>query len=170
MGGMMRRHTTVTLAALLLLLVLAGTATAGEKSKLQWLSFEKGIAEAKKSNKKMLVDVYTDWCSWCKRMDAETYSNAAVASYLQEKYVLVKLNAESKTKQSYDGKQYTEQELAGQFGVSGYPTTLFFKSDGTGITAVPGYADTTQFRTILSFIAEDHYLNTKFEDYAKTKK
>ena len=67
-------------------------------------------------------------------------------------------------------EQYTEQELASEFGVSGYPTTLFFKADGTGITAVPGYADAAKFKTILTFIGDDHYLNTKFEDYAKTNK
>ncbi len=166
----MKGQFTVAMAALLLLLAFSGTLAAGDKSKLQWLSFEKGMAEAKKSNKKMLVDVYTDWCSWCKRMDADTYSNTGIASYLQARYVLVKLNAESSAKQSYNGKQYTEQELASQFGVSGYPTTLFFKSDGTGITAVPGYADAANFKTILSYIAEDHYLKTKFEDYAKATK
>ena len=170
MGGFVRRQITATVAAFVLLVVFAGTVTSGDKSRLQWFSFEKGVAEAKRTDKKMIVDVYTDWCSWCKRMDADTYSDAGVASYLQEKYVLVRLNAEAKTKQNYNGKQYTEQELAGEFGVSGYPTTLFFKPDGTGITAVPGYADAAQFKTILSYIAEDHYLNTKFEDYSKTKK
>jgi thioredoxin-related protein len=166
----MRRHSTIIPVFLFLILAFTLRLNAGDKSNLQWYSFEKGLAEAKKTNKKMLVDVYTDWCGWCKRMDAETYSNAGIASYLQEKYVVVKLNAESKSKQSYNGRQYTEQELAGEFGVSGYPTTLFFKSDGTAITAVPGYANAADFKTILSYIAEDHYLNTKFEDYTKSKK
>ena len=163
----------ITLVAVTLLLLSACAAMllrAEDKSKLQWCSFEKGLAEAKKTNKKMLVDVYTDWCGWCKRMDTDTYSNADIASYLQDKYVVVKLNAESSTRQSYNGKQYTEQELAGEFGVTGYPTTIFFKSDGAAITALPGYADAANFKTILSYIAEDHYLNTKFEDYARTKK
>ncbi len=166
----MRSRITLVLAALVLFSGLPDTLRAADNSKLKWFSFENGLAEAKKTNKKMLVDVYTDWCSWCKRMDADTYSNPGITSYLQEKYVLVKLNAESSVKQSYNGRQYTEQELAGQFGVTGYPTTLFFKSDGGAITAVPGYADAANFKTILSYIAEDHYLKTKFEDYAKAKK
>jgi len=166
----MRSRISYILAALLFLFAATHTLRAGDKSKLQWFSFEKGLAEAKKTNKKMLVDVYTDWCSWCKRMDADTYSNSTIASYLQDKYVVVKLNAESSARHSYNGKQYTEQELASEFGVSGYPTTLFFKPDGGAITAVPGYLDASNFRPILSFIAEDHYVNTKFEDYARAKK
>jgi len=166
----MSYRVTYVTCVLLLLLAFVGTLRAEDKSKLQWYSFEKGLAEAKKTNKKVLVDVYTNWCSWCKRMDAETYSNSGVATYLKEKYVVVKLNAESAVKQTYQGKQFTEQELASQFGVTGYPTTLFFTSDGVAITAVPGYAPADDFKTVLSFIAEDHYLNTKFEDYARAKK
>jgi thioredoxin-related protein len=160
----MRHRFTYIAGTVLLLLSFMGTLRAEDKSKLQWLSFEKGLAEAKKTNKKMLVDVYTNWCGWCKRMDADTYSNSDVSSYLKEKYVVVKMNAESAS------KQYTEQELAGQFGVTGYPTTLFFTSDGRAITAVPGYAPAADFKTILSYIAEDRYLDTKFEDYARSKK
>ena len=166
----MKSKFVIATAALLLLSGIAETAHAGEKSKLQWFSFEKGMAEAKKTNKKLLVDVYTDWCGWCKRMDAETYANSVVSGYLGEKYVVVKLNAESSDKQSYKGRQYTEQQLAGEFGVTGYPTTLFFTADGKPITGLPGYADADNFKTILSYIAEDHYTKTKFEDYAKGSK
>ena len=59
---------------------------AGENSSLKWKSFDEGMAEAKKSNKKLLVDVYTDWCGWCKKMDASTYGNAEVAAYLNQQY------------------------------------------------------------------------------------
>jgi thioredoxin-related protein len=166
----MRHRIALALVVFFLLPVCMGTLRAGDKSKLQWFSFENGLVEARKTNKKVLVDVFTDWCGWCKKMDADTYSNPGIADYLQKKYVVVKLNAESSVKQAYKGKQYTERELASEFGVTGYPTTIFFTSDGIGITALPGYADATNFGTILSYIGDDHYLNTKFEDYERTKK
>jgi thioredoxin-related protein len=166
----MSRRIAIALCTLLMLFSLAGTLRASDKSKLHWYPFEQGLAEAKKTNKKLLVDVYTDWCGWCKKMDADTYTDTGVESYLLEKYVVVKLNAESSTRQTYNGKQYTERELASEFGVSGYPTTLFFKSDGSPITGAPGYYGAADFKTVLSYIAEDHYQKTKFEDYAKTKK
>lgn len=171
----MKHFVRVTLAAILVVFVsggmtVTGTTAAGEKSKLRWFSFEQGLTEAKKANKKVLVDVYTDWCGWCKKMDSETYSDAGIADYLQKNYVLVKLNAESRRTQAYNGKQYSEQELAGGFGVTGYPTTLFLKPTGEAITVLPGYADASQFKTVLSYIAEDHYLTTKFQDYAAGKK
>jgi thioredoxin-related protein len=151
------------------LMMATSLSLGGEKSNLHWMSFDEAVGEAKKTDKKILIDVYTDWCGWCKRMDSQTYSNKDVESYLSQKYVLVKLNAESSRKLHYNGAQYTEQELAGAFGISGYPSTIFLKSTSEAITVLPGFADAPQFRDILVYIAEDQYLTTKFQDYLATK-
>ncbi len=149
-------------------LLLASTSVfAGEAS---WKSFNDGMTEAKRSNKKVLVDVYTDWCGWCKKMDAQTYKDDTVSKYLSDQYVIVKLNAESEKKISYQGKEYTERELAAAFGITGYPATLFLKADGEAITIYPGYADAENFRLILAYIAEDHYLTKKFDEYTASLK
>ncbi len=141
---------------------------AGEKP-LTWQSFDEGLAEARKTNSKVLVDVYTDWCGWCKRMDLQTYANDEVATYLQKRYVVIKLNAESDQKLTYKGTEYTERELAAAFGIDGYPSTLFLRADGEPITIYPGFADAKQFLNVLSFIAEDHYLTMKFQEYLTRK-
>ena len=63
---------------LLILLVAAATMFAGApgdsakgKAELPWKPFTDGFAEAKKAEKKIMVDVYTTWCGWCKRLDAD---------------------------------------------------------------------------------------------------
>jgi len=143
---------------------------AGDKSALTWMSFNDGLANAKKINKKALVDVYTDWCAWCKKMDKETYADAGVVEYLNRYFVVIKLDAESSSKLTYKGETYTEQELAGAFGITGYPSIIFLKGNGDPITTYPGYADAAKFQKVISFIAEDHYLTKKFEDYVRTVK
>jgi len=143
------------------------TCHAGDKSQLKWRSFNDGIAEAKQSGKKVLIDVYTSWCGWCKKMDKETYSDGSVADYLNKKYIVIRLDAESSNTLQYNGKPYTEQELAAAFGISGYPSIIFLTETGEPITVYPGYADAGQFKTILSYIADDHYKTTKFQDYVK---
>lgn len=158
-----------SVTVLVALLALTVHLRAGEKS-LKWYSFNDGLIEAKKTNKKVLVDVYTDWCGWCKRMDSQTYANGEVAGYLQKRYVVIKLNAESDRKLTYKNRLYTERELAAAFGIDGYPSTLFLRPDGEAITIYPGFADAKQFMNILSFIAEDHYLTTKFQDYVRRGK
>ena len=63
-------------------------------SSVSWKSFDDGVLLAQQSNKKLLVDVYTDWCTWCKKMDAEVYTNPEVFKLINTQFVAVKLNAE----------------------------------------------------------------------------
>ena len=135
----------------------------------QWQKFEEGLSQAKKSGKKVLVDVYTDWCSWCKKMDANTYADKKVLDYLNKNFVVIKLNAEAKETITYSGQKISPAEFSQGMGVSGYPATLFLQSDGQPITLLPGYAEADMFIHVLSFIGENHYEKKKFSDYLAEK-
>lgn len=136
---------------------------------VKWTNFDKGLEASKAQNKKIVIDVYTDWCGWCKKMDASTYKNSEVEKYIADNFIAVKLNAESPEKASFMGENYTEQQLAQGFGVTGFPSTIFFDEKQQPITVVPGYLDDKQFLNILKFINEGAYKNQKFEDYIKGK-
>lgn len=135
----------------------------------QWKKFNEGMSEAKKSGKKILVDVYTDWCKWCKEMDKKTYADKNISAYLNKNFVIIKLNAEGNEKLRYQGKAISPQEFAQGMGVDGYPATVFLQSDGNPITLLPGYSTPDQFIHVLSFIGENHYLKKKFPDYLAQK-
>jgi thioredoxin-related protein len=134
-----------------------------------WESFDAGLAKAKAQNKMILVDIYTDWCSWCKKMDANTYTNPKVKDYLKKNYTIIKLNAEGTTPIMYKGQKMSPAEFAQGMGVTGYPATLFMKSNGDGITLVPGYAEADKFMQILTYIGESRFEKQKFEEYLKEK-
>jgi len=130
------------------------------------LSFNDALTKAKSENKKVIVDVYTDWCGWCKKMDAEAYSNDEVKKIIEDNFVFVKLNAEGKNKITYNGKQYTEEELSYYFEVFSFPTTIFLESDGKLIEYrydnmkmknLPGYFKTEEFKKILNYFKESKY-------------
>lgn len=150
---------------LLLSLSIAFVSVASLSKEPQWKKFNDGMAQAKKTGKKVLIDVYTDWCSWCKKMDANTYSNPKVQEYLQKNYILVKLNPEKDGDVQYDGKKFSAAEFSQGMGITGYPATLFLKSSGEPITILPGYAEADMFMHVISFIGEDHYVTKKFADY-----
>ena len=80
-------------------------------------SYENGMATARNQNKPVLMNYYTDWCGYCKKMDAETFIDPAVIAEAQN-YVAIKINAEQRT------------DLAQQYGVRSFPTTII--SDGSG--------------------------------------
>ena len=63
---------------------------------VKWMSWEEAAAANDKQPKKIFVDVYTNWCGWCKKMDASTFKEADVVKILNEKFYPVKLNAEQK--------------------------------------------------------------------------
>jgi len=165
-------RTPLTLFALFLLIAaVALSLTVGDSSEgaaesgLIWKSFDEGSTLAVQEKKKMLVDIYTDWCGWCKKMDKEVYPDAKVKSVLESKFVVVKLNAESEDKIRYQGSSMSQREFARAVGVTGYPATLFFDENLKAITLLPGYVKADEFSQILAYIADNHYKNKSYQDY-----
>src|SRR4051794_24314566 len=77
------------------------------RGKVQWLTISEVRAAYSKNPKPILVDVYTGWCGWCKVMDQQTYSNASVADYINDKYYPVKFDAESRDTVEWNGNKYS---------------------------------------------------------------
>ncbi len=136
---------------------------------VKWKTFGEAVKSARVSGKLIMVDVYTTWCGWCKKMDKNTYANKKVVDYLNRHFEAVKLNAESKRRHKFQGKSYTERELAKGFGASGYPTTVFLGADEKFITAVPGYMDAKTFLLILEYIKDERYQNVSWKEFVKSR-
>jgi len=119
-------------ALLLATLALPGPAVA--KEMIAWGDkFEPALAAAAKSKRTVMIDFYTDWCGWCKRLDADTYSDASVGKVC-EKMVCVKLNAER------------VPEIARRYGVRGYPAIIFVNAKGDKINEISGYLPPDKFK------------------------
>jgi thioredoxin-related protein len=158
-----------TLFATLITLALAIAPVShnfSNKKGVNWLTFEQASKLAQSKPKKMLIDVYTDWCGWCKRMDKTTYEDASVIDYINKHYYAVKLNAESGKTITYNGKSMTEQALSGQvFGVSGYPCTVYLDEKLKMLSPVPGYLDVPNFTKINKFFGENYHQKMSWEEY-----
>ena len=162
----MKRSVLVALATLALALVVLTPAHAAST----WKGWDAGLAEAGKTGRPVLVDVYTDWCGWCKRMDREVYSRADVQGYLAKRFVVVKLNAESNESASFEGKSYTSRTLAARFGVTGYPTTIFLSGKGAHLGNVPGYVPADKFLLLLRYIGDGHSeKGESFDEFARSQ-
>jgi len=142
---------------------------AQKEGSLAWLSLEEGIAKAGEENKLILVDVYTDWCHWCKEMDKQVYADSAVIQYIIKNFVPVKFDAESENRVMFQDRYVTQRTLSYEMGITSYPTTLFLKSDGTPITRLPGFVPPLIFRDVIEYIHSGAYANMGFEDWQKRK-
>lgn len=137
---------------------------AGEK--VQWLSFDAAVAKAQKENKHLVVDVYTNWCGWCKVMDRQTYGNAEVAAYLTEHFALAKVNGESAAKLTWQGRSISEREFAKAVGVNGYPSTYFMKPNAEVLGGVAGYIKAPDMLIYTKYVNTKYYERGKLQEFA----
>ena len=141
--------------ALLLSLACAVPSSASDPA-VAWRSWPDGLEQARARKRPVLVNVHTDWCGWCRRMERDVYARPEIRQYLDRKFVTVKLNAESAEPAPYQGEDLTARELASRFRVTGYPTTLFLRSNGEHLVSVPGYVAADRFLLLLRYIGDGH--------------
>lgn len=132
---------------------------------INWLPYNEGLALAEKENKYVLVYFYTDWCSWCKKMDREVYSDKEIIKIMSQNFVSIRINTEAESKVAENGKEITERELAKLYQVSGVPAIWFLESDRKRIAPLPGYVPPQRFKIVLNYIGEGWYKNISFEEY-----
>jgi thioredoxin-related protein len=89
-----------------------------DNTKINWLDFETAIQKNKIRKKLIFIDIYTDWCGWCKKMDATTFKNHEVIKYMNTHFYAVKMDAQSKDPIPYKGKLYEWKN----YGRAGYNT------------------------------------------------
>lgn len=148
-----------------------------EKSadKIKWYTFEEAVALNEKAPKKMYIDVYTDWCHWCKVMDKKTFTDPKVAAYMNENFYPVKLNAEQKEVIKFQGKDFEWVE-AGRRGIhmlaysllegkASYPSFVYLNEKYERIMTSPGFKEPAQLMPELKFAAEEHYKTTSWQEY-----
>jgi len=132
---------------------------------LNWLSYDEGLLKAEKENKYILIDFYTDSCSWCKKLDKEVYSNEEVKKILLDKFITIRVDANSQNKVEENGQEIAEGKLATVYQVTGYPTTWFLESNHSRVAPLPGYVTTEQFIPVLNYIGEGWYKSISFKEY-----
>ncbi|MBM3168564.1 MAG: DUF255 domain-containing protein [Bacteroidetes bacterium] len=140
--------------SLILLLVLLSLNLQAQ-DQIQWMKFEEAIAANEKNPKMILVDVYTDWCGWCKKMDKDTFTDPQVIAYFQKNFYAVKLNAED-TKRNFQfmGKTFTEAQMAASMRVNSYPNFVVIEPSLQNIAQLPGYREPAAFLAGLADLME----------------
>ena len=157
------------------------TSTAPKKGLVKWYTWEEAIKENKLVKKKLFVDVYTQWCGWCKRMDKSTFEDPEVAKYLNENFYPIKLDAEQREDILFDGKTFNYIADVGRRGVHtlayslldgkmSYPTVVYLTEKIERITISPGFKDAEQFMNELVFTAEEHYKDKSWKEFMKLRK
>jgi thioredoxin-related protein len=150
-NGNAQQRSTLTSAAV-------KTSTSAKTEDVFASDFTAALAAAKKDKRPVFVDFYTDWCSWCKKMDEETYSDPGIQKLVKEGWVAMKINAEDDSKKGvFNGKSMTYKEIGQYFQVKGYPSFLFIDKEGKPVTVLPGYFPKEDFALVLKYFKDELY-------------
>lgn len=163
----MKALTRVSLILLSSLFILHSTASA----QVKWHSIDEA-ANAKIGSRIYLVDFYTDWCGYCKKMDRETFADATVTKIINKYYYPVKFNAESRSTVNWFGATYSPasgRSRAHGFarGIQGYPTTMLYLADGKALQAIPGFYSAKDYAILLWYFASGDYQRYPYERYQR---
>lgn len=144
------------------------------------MTFEQAIEAHDQQAKKIFVDMYTDWCGWCKKMDEATFQQPHIAQYINEHYYPVKFNAESTEDIEFMGEVYSfvqqgqrgyhelAVKLSERLGKLSFPTVVFIAEDLSIIQPLAGFLSPEDFEPIIQYIAEDHYQKVPWKKYQST--
>ena len=154
-----------------------GGALPEPKVPVKWETLHDATENSKKDGKLLFLDVYTDWCGWCKKMDKSTYRDTALIRLLNTQFHPVRLDAEAETlkadgiEYSTKGQQFNEFSVTIMNGQMAFPTTVILNPNLSGVYKQAGYVDGITMRGIASFFGQKLYLQkVDFNTYIKNFK
>jgi len=153
-----------------------GFAQQSSQSAIHWMNFDDVVRLGETHPKKIFIDVYTPWCGWCKKMDAETYQDPKIIAYINKNFYAVHLDAETADTFHFKGHKFFNpqphtrgytNELASSLldGKLGYPTTVYMDEGFSRLTYIQSYMSAADLMPILIYFAEEKYKTMSFDDY-----
>lgn len=151
-----------------------------EGEKIMWLTWEEALQKQKENPKKIMVDIYTEWCGWCKRMNKSTFEDPKVIRYINENYYAVKFDAEYKEDIVFRERTFSYvpkgkrgyHALAAEItrGMLSYPTTVFLDENLKVIQAIKGYKNARDFEQIATYFGGNNHRKMPWASYCKSYK
>ena len=147
-------------------------------TEMKWYTIEEAAELNKTAPRKLMIDVYTEWCGWCKRMDKSTYTDPKVVEYINAHFYPVKFDAEQKAEVKFNNETFGYVAQEGERGVNtfayalldghmGYPSVVYLNEKYERIMISPGYKEPADMLKELQFAAEEQYSKTTWEEYSK---
>lgn len=93
------------------------------------LSWQQALGKARQENKMIFIDVYTTWCTYCRQMDASTFSLPEVGDFHNEHFINLR----------YDALKADGIAIRNSYRLLGFPTLLYLDPQGMVVKKTAGY-------------------------------
>lgn len=172
------KHKNMRRLSMIILFAMASI-VAKAQDKINWMSIEEAEARCAEEPRMVFIDVYTDWCGWCKRMDKSTFANPVIAKYMNEHFYAVKLNAETSDTITFQGQQYVgfvredgrngSHRLARNLlkGKMSYPSYVIMNEKMKPLQVISGYQKAEAFEAMIHFFGDEAYKVMSSNDFLK---
>ncbi len=132
-------------------------------------NFDVGAKLAKVEGKDFIVMFSSTSCPYCTKFIEKTYPDPLVQKIIMNNYIFIELTEKS-TVAHLNGKSYTYGQLLQGFGIRGTPSFVFFTTNATPITILPGYVPADTFSSVMRYIKKRLYeKKINFNDYMKER-
>lgn len=149
-----------------------------QAQEIKWVTLEEAVELQKKKPKKIIMDVYTNWCGPCKMLDRNTFGNKDVAKYINKNYYAVKFNGEGNEVINFKNKVYenpkydpakasrrnSSHELARFFSIRAYPTLVFLDEKAEFIAPISGYKTPQQLELYVKMFNKNEHMDLTTQD------
>ena len=161
----------------MMLCILCMAWSGNAQKKIKWMTWDEAMEKSQAEQKKIVVDIYTKWCGWCKKMDKATFRNEFIVDFVNDNFYAVKFDAEYKDPIVFNGKEYNYvkkgrrgfHELAIELtkGKLSFPTVVFMDENRQVIQPIPGFQDAEKFELIMTYFAGEHFKETPWRRYTR---
>lgn len=164
------KHTSLLFFALSF---VTGFAQELNEQKIEWMTWDEAIQKSQVEERKIFVDLYTKWCTWCKKMETSTFQQEDIARFINERYYPVKFDAQYTENIEFNGEIYKFKngynELATKItmGSLQFPSVIFLDENFNTIQSIPGFRKKDELEMILVYFADDHHLSTPWNIFQK---
>jgi len=145
----------------IIIFVLAGSTSwsfasgTPDNKEINWLPYETGMELAKKTDKKVFLHFFADWCHYCKVMNKETLKKDEVTLFLNENFISIRVD--------YD----REKETVKKYKFRGLPTSWLIAENGETIVEIPGNVNKKMFMLFLEFAQTNAYNDMNIMEFMK---
>lgn len=150
---MIHKNLFIHTAVFIMSIILCASVFAAKTKSISWQTYETGMKMIENEKKKGFLHFYTDWCTFCKIMNKQTFTDAKIINYLNDNFISIRVNAEK------------QKNIAYKYGANRFPLTWFLSEDSSSLSNQPGFIPPDKLLEILKFLHTDSFKSMKFSEY-----